>query len=159
FTDGFGPVIPGFATMLATQFPAMAADINNNAMGLGMNRNNNPSLGVNLSQLIIAPTVAKQLSDNPSVGASLLIGYQRFRASGLRPCPGRAASPMNAANQGDDDAWGAGARLGWTGQITDNITRGAQYSSKIYMQEFDKYEGLFAEQGDFDVPANFGVGI
>ena len=159
FTDGFGPAIPGFATMLATQFPAMAADINNNAMGLGMNPNNNPSLGVNLSQLIIAPTVAKQLNDNHSVGASLLIGYQRFRAYGLGLFQGLSASPMNTTNQGDDDAWGAGVRIGWTGQLTDTITLGAQYSSKIYMQEFDKYQGLFAEQGDFDIPANFGVGV
>jgi long-chain fatty acid transport protein len=27
------------------------------------------------------------------------------------------------------------------------------------MTEFDKYKGLFAEQGDFDIPANYGVGI
>ncbi len=56
-------------------------------------------------------------------------------------------------------AWGAGVRLGWTGNITSNISLGAQYSSKIYMQEFDRYAGLFAEQGDFDIPANFGVGL
>jgi long-chain fatty acid transport protein len=159
FTDGFAPAIPGFAGMLAGMNPGLAADINNNAMALGMNPNNNPSLGVNLSQLIIAPTVAKKLNDDHSVGASLLIGYQRFRAYGLGLFQGLSSSPGNATNQGDDDAWGAGVRLGWTGQITDNITLGAQYSSKIFMQEFDKYAGLFAEQGDFDVPANFGVGV
>ncbi len=159
FTDGFAPAIPGFAGMLAGMNPGLAADINNNAMALGMNPNNNPSLGVNLSQLIIAPTVAKKLNDDHSVGASLLIGYQRFRAYGLGLFQGLSASPGNATNQGDDDAWGAGVRLGWTGQITDNITLGAQYSSKIFMQEFDKYAGLFAEQGDFDIPANFGVGV
>jgi long-chain fatty acid transport protein len=27
------------------------------------------------------------------------------------------------------------------------------------MTEFDKYRGLFAEQGDFDIPSNFGVGL
>ncbi|HSH30803.1 MAG TPA: outer membrane protein transport protein, partial [Thiohalobacter sp.] len=31
--------------------------------------------------------------------------------------------------------------------------------SKIYMQKFSDYEGLFAEQGDFDIPAQFGVGL
>ena len=62
-------------------------------------------------------------------------------------------------NKGDDDAWGAGVRLGYTGNLTSNITLGAQYSSKIFMQEFDRYKGLFAEQGDFDIPSNFGVGI
>ena len=159
YTDGFAPAIPGFAGMLSAQFPGLAGDIATNAGNLGMNPNNNPSLGVNLSQLIIAPTVAKQLNEDHSVGASLLIGYQRFRAYGLGLFQGLSSSPGNATNQGDDDAWGAGVRIGWTGQITDTITLGAQYSTKIYMQEFDKYSGLFAEQGDFDIPANFGVGI
>ena len=146
----------GFAGMIVGDGGTVPDDV---LMGLGMNPNNNPSLGVNLSQLIIAPTVAKQINEDHAVGASLLIGYQRFRAYGLGLFQGLSASPMNATNQGDDDAWGAGVRIGWTGQITDNITLGAQYSSKIYMQEFDKYKGLFAEQGDFDIPANFGVGI
>jgi long-chain fatty acid transport protein len=117
------------------------------------------TLGVNLSQLIIAPTIAKQLNDDHSVGASLLIGYQRFRAYGLGLFQGLSSDMNHVTNQGDDDAWGAGVRIGWTGQITDSITLGAQYSSKIFMQEFDKYAGLFAEQGDFDIPANFGVGV
>lgn len=166
FTDGFAPAIgcttslcgqpSGFAGMLEGMGATVPDEV---LMGLGMNPNNNPSLGVNLSQLIIAPTVAKQVNENHAVGASLLVGYQRFRAYGLGLFQGLSADPMNATNQGDDDAWGAGVRLGWTGQITDNITLGAQYSSKIFMQEFDKYAGLFAEQGDFDIPANFGVGI
>ena len=168
FTDGFAPAIgcngsafcggapSGFAGMIVGGGGTVPDAV---LMGLGMNPNNNPSLGVNLSQLIIAPTVAKKLNEDHSVGASLLIGYQRFRAYGLGLFQGLSSAPANATNQGDDDAWGAGVRIGWTGQITDNITLGAQYSSKIFMQEFDKYAGLFAEQGDFDIPANFGVGV
>lgn len=165
YTDGFAPAIPGFVGMIQQQMTSMSAPqdqidaVAANAGGLAANPNNNPSLGVNLSQLIIAPTVAKKLNENHSVGASLLIGYQRFRAYGLGLFQGLSSDPANTTNQGDDDAWGAGVRLGWTGQITDNITLGAQYSSKIFMQEFDKYAGLFAEQGDFDIPANFGVGV
>ena len=37
------------------------------------------------------------------------------------------------------------------------MSLGAAYSSKIYMQDFDKYKGLLAE-GSFDVPANYNVG-
>ena len=36
---------------------------------------------------------------------------------------------------------------------------GATWASKTYMGKFDKYRGLFAEQGDFDIPSNFGVGL
>lgn len=159
FTDGFAPAVPGFATNLATMFPGSAATINANAMALGMNPNNNPSLGVNLSQVIIAPTVSTKLNENHAVGGSLLIGYQRFRAYGLGLFQGLSSAPLSVTNNGDDDAWGAGLRVGWTGKVTDNLTLGAQASSKIYMQKFSDYEGLFAEQGDFDIPAQFGVGL
>jgi long-chain fatty acid transport protein len=36
---------------------------------------------------------------------------------------------------------------------------GASYSTKVKMGEFDKYKGLFAAQGDFDMPENYTVGI
>jgi long-chain fatty acid transport protein len=39
------------------------------------------------------------------------------------------------------------------------VTLGATYQTRTYMTEFDDYSGLFAEQGDFDIPENFAVGI
>jgi long-chain fatty acid transport protein len=50
-------------------------------------------------------------------------------------------------------------RLGWTGKVSPTVTLGATYQSKTKMGKFDKYKGLFAEQGGFDIPANYGVGI
>lgn len=159
YTSAFAPAIPGFAAGLAGMFPAQAGDIMTNAGALAANPNINPALGVNLAQVIIAPTVATKLNQDHSIGASLLLGYQRFRSYGLGLFQPLSSDPMNTTNTGDDDAWGGGVRLGWTGNITSNVTLGAQYSSKIYMQEFKRYAGLFAEQGDFDIPANFGVGL
>ena len=40
-------------------------------------------LGVDLIQLMIAPTVAYKLNAQHSVGVSLLFGYQRFKATSL----------------------------------------------------------------------------
>ncbi|WP_297528016.1 OmpP1/FadL family transporter [Thiohalobacter sp.] len=154
YTNAMGPAIPAFAGMIGGIAPAVAA-------GLAADPDAQPysTLGVNLAQVIIAPTVATQLNQNHTVGASLLIGHQRFRAYGLGLFKGLSTDGANVTNQGDDEAWGAGIRVGWTGKISNNITLGAQASSKIYMQEFDQYRGLFAEQGDFDIPAQFGVGL
>ena len=41
-------------------------------------------LGVDLMQLIVAPTVAFKIAPNHSIGISPLIGYQRFKAEGLQ---------------------------------------------------------------------------
>lgn len=154
YTNAMGPAIPAFAGMIGGIAPTVAA-----GLAADPNAQSNSTLGVNLAQVIIAPTVATQLTQNHAVGASLLIGYQRFRAYGLGLFKGLSTDGANVTNQGDDQAWGAGVRFGWTGKITSNITLGAQASSKIYMQEFDQYKGLFAEQGDFDIPAQFGVGL
>lgn len=54
---------------------------------------------------------------------------------------------------------GFGVRIGYYGELLQNFYVGASFQTKMYMSEFDEYKGLFAEQGDFDVPANWTVGI
>jgi long-chain fatty acid transport protein len=119
----------------------------------------NGRLGVDLSQLVIAPTAAYKLSDNHAIGIAPLFGYQRFKAEGLQAFTGFSNSPNNVTNQGYDTASGWGARIGWLGKITDDLTLGAAYSTKISMSKFEKYKGLFAEGGGFDMPENYNVGL
>ena len=116
------------------------------------------SAGVDLMQLFVAPTVAWK-SGNHSFGASLNLAYQRFKAEGIQGFAGLSASPGNVSNRGYDDSTGFGVRVGWTGQVSPAVTLGATYQTKTKMGEFDKYSGLFANQGDFDIPENYGAGI
>jgi long-chain fatty acid transport protein len=117
------------------------------------------NLGVDLAQLIFAPTIAWKFTANHSIGVSPLIAYQRFKAYGLQPFAAISSDPANLTNKGYDDAWGLGARVGYYGQLTPSFAVGVGYSTKIDMSEFDKYKGLFAEQGDFDIPENFSLGV
>jgi len=117
------------------------------------------SLGVNLSQLIIAPTLAYKINEQNSIGVAPLIGYQTFKSYGLQPFGAISSFPPSVqVNPGADDAWGLGARIGWLGKF-DRFSVGAAYATKIYMDKFDKYKGLFADQGSFDIPANFNAGV
>jgi long-chain fatty acid transport protein len=117
------------------------------------------NLGVDLSQLVIAPTLAYKIADRHAIGVSPLIGYQRFKAYGIEPFASISSDPANVSNNGYDTGWGWGLRVGYYGQITDMIGIGAAYSTKVYMQDLDKYRGLFAEQGGFDIPENFALGV
>ncbi len=123
------------------------------------------NLGVDMMQLIIAPTLAKKLTADHSVGISLLVGYQRFKADGLQAFdnapgfPPFTGAPGSVTNKGYDSSTGFGIRLGYLGKINSNIAVGAAYASKMNMKEFSKYKGLFAENGDFDIPANFNIGV
>ena len=117
------------------------------------------SAGVDLIQLFVAPTIAWKLTLTQTIGVSLNLAYQRFEAKGLQGFAGASTSPANLTNNGHDNSYGAGLHLGWIGQINDVVSLGATYQSRTYMSKFDKYKGLFAEQGDFDIPSSYGVGI
>jgi len=117
--------------------------------------------GVNLEQLFIAPTYARKLDDKNSIGIALNLIYQKFRATGLQNFDNSTYSshPGSVTDNGDDTSTGYSLKLGWTGTINDMMTVGLTYQSKADMKAFDKYKGLFAENGDFDIPATYGVGI
>ncbi|MBT9567639.1 MAG: outer membrane protein transport protein [Thiobacillus sp.] len=117
------------------------------------------SLGVDLMQLIIAPTAAFKIAPNHSLGVSPLIGYQRFAATGIGSFSQISSNSSSLSDNGHDDAWGYGVRVGYLGKVTPTVTIGAAYASKMDFQEFDKYKGLFAEQGDFDIPENYSLGV
>lgn len=116
-------------------------------------------LGVDLVQLVIAPTFAMKINKDHSFGVSPLIAYQRFRVQGLQAFMGFSSSPANTTNNGRESSHGFGLRLGWLGKVSETVTLGAAYSTKINMSEFDNYRGLFAEKGDFDIPENYNFGI
>jgi long-chain fatty acid transport protein len=122
------------------------------------------TLGVDLAQLIVAPTVAYKIDPQHSVGLALLLGYQRFKAQGLQAfdnAPGFPAftqAPGSVTNNGYDTSTGVGLRLGYQGHFGP-VTVGAAYAPKMNMSRFDKYKGLFAGNGDFDIPSHYGVGI
>ena len=122
-------------------------------------------MGVDLLQLIVAPSVAYKLNPQHAVGVALLLGYQRFKASGLQGFdnapgfPPFTGAPGSVTNNGYDSSTGIGLRLGYQGRITDAFTIGASCTPKMSMGKFDKYKGLFAESGDFDIPSHYSIGV
>lgn len=123
-------------------------------------------LGVDMMQLLVPITAAYKVNENHSIGASLVLAETRFRAYGLQAFQQFDKSmtitsdPEHMTNQGFDYSYGAGIKLGWLGEFMDDrLTLGLTYASRTYMTKFDKYRGLFAEQGDFDIPENYGIGV
>lgn len=107
--------------------------------------------GVDLSQLFVNISYAHKLTSNASVGVGAILAYQRFKAYGLQN--------FGLQNVGYDSATGYGLKLGGQVDVGGGVTLGASYQTKIEMGEFDKYAGLFAERGDFDIPSTYVLGI
>ncbi len=107
------------------------------------------------------PNFSFKINPQHAFGVGLNLVAQGFKAEGLNSFdnPGFTSRPGKVTNNGTDWAYGAGLRLGWVGQINEQWQLGATYQTRTAMGEFDKYAGLFAEQGDFDIPSNFGLGF
>lgn len=116
-------------------------------------------VGVDLMQLFIVPTLSVKIAPKHSLGFSPIIAYQRFEARGLQAFKPNSSDPGQLTNNGHDGSWGWGGRIGYYGELTPYLSVGASFQTKIWMQKFDKYAGLFAGQGGFDIPANWTVGI
>ena len=115
--------------------------------------------GVDLSQLFISTTYARKFSDSASWGISGIIAYQRFEATGVGSFAGFSEDPSKLSNNSTDSSTGFGVRLGIQAEVTPGITLGFAYQPEIDMGEFDDYAGLFAENGDFDIPSNYTLGL
>jgi len=123
--------------------------------------------GVDLAQVALAITYARELPQfaglgitRQSIGVTPIIAVQRFKARGLQPFKALSVSPDNVTNNGYDYSWGGGIRVGWLGSLLqDQLNVGISYQSKLWMTDFDDYEGLFAGGGNFDIPAFVNVGL
>jgi len=108
------------------------------------------------------PSLAYKVTKEHTIGASLAIGIQQFRAYGLGAfgALGFSASGDDLTNQGNDYSYGAGVRFGYMGKFfKKRLTIGANWASKVYMTRFDKYQNLFAENGKFNIPEHRTVGF
>lgn len=105
------------------------------------------NLTMNLEQAFVAPTLAIASDEGHAIGLSLIYARQSFESTGT-----------GLPSVGEDTSNGFGARIGFTAKVTERLTLGATYQSEIRCEPFKKYSGLFAEQGDFDIPATYGAG-
>lgn len=115
--------------------------------------------GVDLAQLFLAPTFAYRFDNNASIGVSAIMAYQGFEAKGISSFGALSNDPSNLSDNGHDSSFGAGINVGFILPVGEQFTLGGGYRSRVYMTEFDDYRGLFAEQGDFDIPATATIGL
>ena len=154
---GFAMTGSGAAAYYDQSLPSGESSYFFNFNGLGGDK-----LGVKLMNLQMLPSIAYKITPTQTVGATLVASFQLFEANGLSAFEalGFGATAGSLSDMGTDTSWGGGIRLGWKGKfIEDKLHIGVNYSSRTYMDEFNKYKNLFAEQGDFDIPSNYAIGF
>lgn len=115
--------------------------------------------GVNLMQMFGAFTYSVKLGDSWSVGFSAILAWQSFEAKGLEAFGQMSQDPTSLSNNGANSSFGFGGKIGIQGEVAEGLFFGATFQTKMLMGEFDNYSGLFAENGDFDIPGTWTIGL
>ncbi len=115
--------------------------------------------GVDYAQAFLQLTYARKFDSGFSIGVSPIFVAQRFKAFGLVAFSGFSANPAALTDNGYDWSYGYGLKIGGQMDIGAGFRFGAAYQTQMYMQPFDKYAGLFAEQGNMDVPSAYQAGF
>ncbi len=153
FADG----LPGFTVRCAGSLGG-GAPLPGESDNAGFCGNGRSTTSVDLVQLFLVPTLAWQASEHLSLGASPILAAQRFRALGLGAFARFSNRPERVSDNGYDYSFGGGYRLGLRG-LWGPLAVGASWQSRIAMDRFEKYAGLFAGEGGFDIPESWNLGL
>jgi long-chain fatty acid transport protein len=114
--------------------------------------------GVNLSQLFLSVTYAQKIG-KLSFGISPTIALQNFSARGIGLFAGSSVDGSHLSDQGGDWSHGFGLKAGVEYEAAPNLRFGLAVQTKMKMSKFKKYAGLFANGGEFDIPASATLGV
>jgi long-chain fatty acid transport protein len=124
--------------------------------------------GVDLSQAFLSVNYAAMTSDKFAWGIGPVFALQSFEANGVSvftpitktfAASGGTTFPTALSNNGHEMTFGFGFAGGIWFAMSDAVSAGLSYQSKISMGEFDDYADLYAEAGGFDIPSSIKAGI
>ncbi|MGB5490928.1 MAG: outer membrane protein transport protein [Woeseiaceae bacterium] len=124
--------------------------------------------GVDLSQAFLTLNYAAMTSDKFAWGIGPVFGIQSFEANGVSvftpitktfAASGGTTLPTALSNNGHEMSFGVGIAAGIWFAMSDTVSAGLAYQSKMSMSEFDDYADLYADAGGFDIPSSIKGGI
>ena len=114
--------------------------------------------GVDVNQAFMSVSLSQRFGQF-SVGVAPILAMQTFNAFGLTAFKGFSANGSDLSNNGYAFSYGGGVRAGVEYDVTPALRLAVAGTSRIYMTNFDIYKGLFAGQGNFDIPATVTAGV
>ncbi len=125
-----------------------------------------PDLSPGLRRTIVAPSFTQPVENFGYWRLSLILAYQKFSlfaplqgSQSAFDANGWAWEESQAALRHKENSAGFGTRLDAGGQLAKGLDWRAGYQSRVSMDNFYTYRGIFGQAGSFDIPpsANFGM--
>ena len=123
------------------------------------------SPGYGFERQLLAPGIIHQLNDNQVLGVAAVLAYQSYGTSalGMRTISGNVPNFMQSHGRGYDpyqeNSYGTGVRLALRSEVVEGMAFDAGYQSRIDMEEFANYRGVYSHPADLDIPARASVGL
>ncbi len=110
-----------------------------------------------------APGFEQHLNDNSVLGVAAVIAYQRFSTASLgmvsATTPENLWMSSNVYRPYEESGYGTGVRLALRQEIVDGLAFETGFQSRIDMEEFAQYRGVYSNPADLDIPARASVGL
>ncbi|MBL8299065.1 MAG: hypothetical protein JNN30_12070 [Rhodanobacteraceae bacterium] len=116
-----------------------------------------------LHRYIVAPSYVRGWGDSGRWSVAALFAYQRFSNATFGASTNNGSDELVNAPGLASAAYGRGVRVDLSEMIGNRLRWTASYQSRVNMDAFNSYRGVYADPGDFDIPAsmalNLGVGL
>ncbi|MBN8480744.1 MAG: hypothetical protein J0L88_04040 [Xanthomonadales bacterium] len=113
---------------------------------------------VGLQRTVVAPSYQQRWGDGGSLGITAVLAYQRFASLGLGEVSMHEGMPAWPVLAGET-SYGGGLRVDAGNRIGDKLDWTIGYQSRVNMDAFNTYRGVYSDPGQFDIPASASVGL
>ncbi len=111
--------------------------------------------GIGLVRQQLATGIEGELSERSLISASVVLVNQQFASFGLgtEAVDDYTAAQLAAA----ESSAGTGVRVGFRQALSERFSWSTDVQSRINMEAFQNYRGVFADPGNFDIPGQASV--
>jgi hypothetical protein len=99
----------------------------------------------------VSPTFVRQFG-NGEIQLGGIFTYESFSTAGF-------GSTQHPTSSKTEVSGGSALLVGWRGAMSENLSAFASLQSRMHMDEFRSFRGLFAEPGRFDMPGRVRAGV
>jgi long-chain fatty acid transport protein len=114
--------------------------------------------GVDLREGFVSAVYARRFGDF-SIGFAPSVAVQMLNVQGLKTLAPYSSDMFNMSDNGYDYSFGGGVRIGGEWRLSDRFRFGFAGSTPMLMTPFNKYRGVVANKGEFDIPGNITAGF
>ncbi|HET6631593.1 MAG TPA: hypothetical protein VFG73_02675 [Rhodanobacteraceae bacterium] len=115
--------------------------------------------GTPFSGSVTKPGIVGHFGAAGHVGASVVLAHQRFAAPLLDGYNFTVSMPHSGIAALTETSHGAGLEVRASDRFAPRLSWYASYRSRIRMDAFQKYRGIYGKPGDLDIPAQAHVGL